>query len=98
MACTSEFAFSAVFGGLADRSDASAGIPDQAHAHNMHMPSKPATKRDRRLHIILSKEEWDMLLTLGDEFGFTASDVVRQLIRREHSAISNKKKPSLLGR
>ncbi len=39
-------------------------------------------KRDKRLHMLLSKEEWDMLLELADEYGVTVSSMVRQLVRR----------------
>ena len=57
--------------------------------HKMHMAktSRTRTKRPKRLHMLLSREEWDMLLELCDDVGLTASDMVRQLIRREHKRV-----------
>jgi hypothetical protein len=40
------------------------------------------TEREKRLHMLLSDEEDRMLRALADADGLTASDIVRQLIRR----------------
>jgi hypothetical protein len=57
----------------------------------MRADTRIRPKRDRRLHLLLSDEEWDMLLRICDERGFTVSDVVRQLIRREHAVLRTKR-------
>jgi hypothetical protein len=47
-----------------------------------------ATKRfDRRLHVLVSLEENEMLERLAKREGFTPSDAVRQLIRRRHAEV-----------
>jgi hypothetical protein len=53
---------------------------------DMRMAKKARTKaprrtRTKRLHMLLSNDEWGMLLELSNEHGLTASDVVRQLVR-----------------
>ena len=53
-------------------------------------PTRP--KRAKRLHMLLSWEEWNMLLELCDEFGLTASDMVRQLIRQKDAKIQKGKR------
>ena len=47
-------------------------------------------RRDKRLHMLLSPTEWNMLLELADEQGLTASGVVRMLIRREFKRLQKK--------
>jgi hypothetical protein len=54
--------------------------------------------RDYMLRVRMSDEERQMLTQLADQDGLTASDAVRQLIRREHAARAGtvsapKKKP-----
>jgi hypothetical protein len=47
-----------------------------------------ATKRfDKRLHILVSAAEHEMLEELAGRDGLTPSDVVRQLIRQRHAAV-----------
>lgn len=41
-------------------------------------------KRDKRLHMLLSQEEWSMLQELADRDGVTASDWVRLRIREAY--------------
>ncbi len=45
----------------------------------MHMRQK----REKRVHLLLSNDEWNMLLTLCDENGVNVSAMIRQLIRQE---------------
>ena len=59
-------------------------MPCEGHAHTMHMATKREKRREKRLHMLLSKEEWNMVLELADETGLTVSAIVRQLIRREY--------------
>lgn len=47
-------------------------------------------KRDKRLHMLLSQDEWAALQALADRDGITASDWVRQRIR-EHAATLEQK-------
>ncbi len=52
------------------------------------MRKKKAAKkgsRDRRIHMLLSEEEYRLLLEICDEEGLTKSDVIRQLIRKENA-------------
>ena len=44
-----------------------------------------ALKRDKRLHMLMADEEWAWLQALADKDGLSASDVVRQLVRRAHA-------------
>ena len=53
-----------------------------------------ATKRfDKRLHVLVSADENEMLEELAARDGLTPSDVVRQLIRRRHAEISQAATP-----
>lgn len=45
-----------------------------------------AEKRTDRLHVLISTDERKMLEELAEEGGVTESDIVRQLVRREHAA------------
>lgn len=54
-----------------------------------------AKKREKRVHMLLSWEEWDMLLELADEYGLTVSSMVRQLVRRASAKLH---KQALRGR
>ena len=40
--------------------------------------------------MLLSWEEWDMLLELSDEHGLTVSSMMRQLLRRESAKLHKK--------
>lgn len=40
-----------------------------------------AVKRNRRLSMLISDEEWEMLQALAEQAGITASDWVRMRIR-----------------
>lgn len=52
------------------------------HAHSYHM----ATKRfDKRLHILVTASEQEMLSMLAEREGLSPSDMVRQLVRRAHA-------------
>lgn len=45
-----------------------------------------ATKRfDRRMQLLITNHEYSMLDTLAENEGLSASDMVRQLIRRAHA-------------
>jgi hypothetical protein len=44
-------------------------------------------KRPIRAHFCLSREERKMLIEVGRKLGFTRSDTVRMLIRREHERL-----------
>ncbi|HST56288.1 MAG TPA: hypothetical protein VLJ42_10425 [Solirubrobacteraceae bacterium] len=47
-----------------------------------------AAKRfDDRLHVLVTSDERRMLEALAERQGLTTSDVVRQLVRREHAAL-----------
>lgn len=47
-----------------------------------------AAKRfDKRLHVLVSAAENEMLEALAERDGLTPSDVVRQLIRQRHAAV-----------
>ncbi len=48
----------------------------------------PPAKRDVQLKIMVSGDERRMLDELAERSGLTASDVIRQFIRREHAATS----------
>ena len=52
------------------------------------MYMSPAAKRDIQLKIMVSADERRMLDELAERSGLTASDVIRQFIRREHAATS----------
>jgi hypothetical protein len=43
-------------------------------------------KREHRLHMLLSEQEQRQLQELAEHAGLTASDYVRQFVRREHAA------------
>ena len=45
------------------------------------------TKRERRLSMLISDEEWDMLQALADRDGLNVSDHVRLYIRRAHAEL-----------
>ena len=45
------------------------------------------TERDHMFHVRMSQEERKMLEAIADRDGLSASDKVRQLIRREHAAL-----------
>ena len=49
--------------------------------------------RDYTLRVRMSDDERDMLATLADERGLTASDVVRQLVREAFDARQDTPKP-----
>ena len=50
-------------------------------------------ERDRQFRIMMSDEEMEMVRTLADQAGLTASDIVRQLIRREYEQKAGGKPP-----
>lgn len=50
------------------------------------------TKRNRRLSMLISDDEWEMLQALADGTGLTASDWVRLRIREAYEATPPKKK------
>ena len=50
-------------------------------------------KRDYMLRVLLSDDEQRMLEELADADGLTASDAVRQLIRRSHAERFGSKEP-----
>jgi DNA-binding GntR family transcriptional regulator len=52
------------------------------------------TKRERRLSMLISDEEWEMLQALADRDGQTASDYIRLYIRRAHAELASAAKPS----
>jgi hypothetical protein len=43
------------------------------------------TQRDHMFHVRMSEDERQMLESLAERDGLSASDKVRQLIRREHA-------------
>jgi len=50
--------------------------------------SMPTIKRyDKRLSILVTTDERRMLGALAERQGLSESDVVRQLLRREHAAV-----------
>lgn len=49
-------------------------------------------KRERRLSMLISDEEHDLLLALADREGVTASVIVRRLIRQAHAEAFGEKK------
>ncbi|MCA9621871.1 MAG: hypothetical protein KC731_22760 [Myxococcales bacterium] len=42
------------------------------------------TKREKRLHMLLSDDEWGMLVTFCEEYDMTFSAVIRSLLRRAY--------------
>jgi len=46
-----------------------------------------ALTRDRRLSLLISSDEYRMLQEICEREGLTASDVVRQFIRRRHAEL-----------
>jgi hypothetical protein len=55
---------------------------NQLGSYKVHM----VIERNRRLSMLVSDDEWRMLQALADANGVTASDYVRQFIRREHDS------------
>ena len=51
------------------------------------------TKRERRLSMLISDEEWDMLQALADHDGLNVSDHLRLYIRRAHAELPKPTKP-----
>ena len=51
------------------------------------------TKRERRLSMLISDEEWDMLQALADHDGLSVSDHIRLYIRRAHAELPTPAKP-----
>jgi hypothetical protein len=45
------------------------------------------TKRERRLSMLISDEEWYMLQALADRDGLNVSDHIRLYIRRAHAEL-----------
>jgi len=46
------------------------------------------TKRERRLSMLISDEEWEMLQALADRDGLNVSDHIRLYIRRAHAELA----------
>ena len=51
-------------------------------------------QRDRPVNIRMNDDEVEMLKTLAHESGLSASDIVRQLIRREYAEKQGPGKPA----
>jgi hypothetical protein len=47
-------------------------------------------ERDQAITIRMSKDEIAMLKSVSDQTGLSSSDVIRQLIRREHAALADR--------
>jgi len=52
-----------------------------------------APQRSNQLHIMLSDEELAMVRGLAEANGLSASDYIRQFIRREHGELATEAKP-----
>lgn len=50
-------------------------------------------KRNRRLSMLVSDEEWEMLQSLADRDGVTVSDHIRLYLRRAHAEAFGSAKP-----
>ena len=50
-------------------------------------------RRDKRLHMLLSQDEWAALQALAEQAGITASDWVRLRIREAQAAEKLSKRP-----
>jgi hypothetical protein len=51
--------------------------------YDVGMSSASGAPRDRRFNMLLSEQEERMLRTMAEADGLTASDLLRQMIRRE---------------
>lgn len=50
-------------------------------------------RRERRLSMLISDEEWVMLQALAERDGLNVSDHIRLYIRRAHSELAGAAKP-----
>jgi hypothetical protein len=50
----------------------------------------PNQNRTRRVHMVMTQEEWEMAVSLAERKGLTVSDIVRLYIREEYARQAEK--------